>query len=143
MYFCSSAGIGRTGTFIALDYLLKEVMTKDSIDVINCVSKLRQQRAFSIQTDVRESFLVSNIFFFLLFTMFVLVLSIKYFFPTDAVCVPTRSDCSRSHPSWLSYWALPWGRWNVTNENNLGLTLNFQTGMIPTTKGFSRSLRRY
>lgn len=72
LYFCSSAGIGRTGTFIALDYLLKEVMTKDSIDVINCVSKLRQQRAFSIQTDVRESFLVSNILF-LLFTMFILV----------------------------------------------------------------------
>lgn len=70
MYFCSSAGIGRTGTFIALDYLLKEVMTKDSIDVINCVSKLRQQRAFSIQTDVRESFLVSNIFFCSLLCLF-------------------------------------------------------------------------
>lgn len=52
-----SAGIGRTGTFIALDYLLKEVMTKDSIDVINCVSKLRQQRAFSIQTDMQYAFL--------------------------------------------------------------------------------------
>lgn len=52
-----SAGIGRTGTFIALDYLLKEVMAKDSIDVINCVSKLRQQRAFSIQTDMQYAFL--------------------------------------------------------------------------------------
>ena len=48
----SSAGIGRTGTFIALDTLLKEIAVADSIDVINCVSKLRQQRAFSIQTDV-------------------------------------------------------------------------------------------
>lgn len=52
-----SAGIGRTGTFIALDYLLKEVMAQDSIDVINCVSKLRQQRAFSIQTDMQYAFL--------------------------------------------------------------------------------------
>ncbi|XP_022313216.2 receptor-type tyrosine-protein phosphatase alpha-like [Crassostrea virginica] len=52
-----SAGIGRTGTFIALDTLLKEIAVADSIDVINCVSKLRQQRAFSIQTDVQYAFL--------------------------------------------------------------------------------------
>lgn len=45
-----SAGIGRTGTFIALDYLLDEGAAKESVDVINCVSKLRQQRAHSIQT---------------------------------------------------------------------------------------------
>lgn len=47
-----SAGIGRTGTFIALDYLLDEGAAKESVDVINCVSKLRQQRAHSIQTKV-------------------------------------------------------------------------------------------
>ncbi|XP_061194029.1 receptor-type tyrosine-protein phosphatase alpha-like [Saccostrea echinata] len=52
-----SAGIGRTGTFIALDSLLKEAAAMDSIDVINCVSKLRQQRAFSIQTDMQYAFL--------------------------------------------------------------------------------------
>lgn len=45
-----SAGIGRTGTFIALDYLLDEGAVMESVDVINCVSKLRQQRAHSIQT---------------------------------------------------------------------------------------------
>ncbi|XP_048759972.1 receptor-type tyrosine-protein phosphatase alpha-like isoform X2 [Ostrea edulis] len=52
-----SAGIGRTGTFIALDTLLKEASANESIDVINCVSKLRQQRAFSIQTDMQYAFL--------------------------------------------------------------------------------------
>lgn len=48
-----SAGIGRTGTFIALDYMLEEGTERESLDVINCVSKLRQQRAHSIQTKVR------------------------------------------------------------------------------------------
>ncbi|XP_048759019.2 receptor-type tyrosine-protein phosphatase alpha-like isoform X2 [Ostrea edulis] len=45
-----SAGIGRTGTFIALDYLLEESSGRRDLDVISCVSKLRQQRAFVIQT---------------------------------------------------------------------------------------------
>lgn len=49
-----SAGIGRTGTFIALDYLLDEGAAMESVDVINCVSKLRQQRAHSIQTKVSQ-----------------------------------------------------------------------------------------
>ncbi|XP_061189998.1 receptor-type tyrosine-protein phosphatase alpha-like [Saccostrea echinata] len=52
-----SAGIGRTGTFIALDYLLEEGSTMKSVDIINCVSKLRQQRAHSIQTKAQYIFL--------------------------------------------------------------------------------------
>ncbi|XP_062605628.1 receptor-type tyrosine-protein phosphatase kappa-like [Saccostrea cucullata] len=52
-----SAGIGRTGTFIALDYLLEEGSTMESVDIINCVSKLRQQRAHSIQTKGQYIFL--------------------------------------------------------------------------------------
>ncbi|XP_061180979.1 receptor-type tyrosine-protein phosphatase T-like [Saccostrea echinata] len=52
-----SAGIGRTGTFIALDYLLEEGSTIESVDIINCVSKLRQQRAHSIQTKAQYIFL--------------------------------------------------------------------------------------
>ncbi|XP_061181081.1 receptor-type tyrosine-protein phosphatase mu-like [Saccostrea echinata] len=52
-----SAGIGRTGTFIALDYLLEEGSTMESVDIINCVSKLRQQRAHSVQTKEQYIFL--------------------------------------------------------------------------------------
>ncbi|XP_078319787.1 tyrosine-protein phosphatase non-receptor type 7-like isoform X1 [Crassostrea virginica] len=52
-----SAGIGRTGTFIALDYMLEEGTERESLDVINCVSKLRQQRAHSIQTKEQYIFL--------------------------------------------------------------------------------------
>ncbi|XP_062584088.1 uncharacterized protein LOC134245857 isoform X2 [Saccostrea cucullata] len=45
-----SAGIGRTGSFIALDYLLEKGFKEGSVDVKNCVINLRQQRAFSIQS---------------------------------------------------------------------------------------------
>lgn len=49
----SSAGIGRTGTFIALDYLLDKGFKEGNVDVKHCVITLRQQRAFSIQSVVR------------------------------------------------------------------------------------------
>ncbi|XP_056018328.1 receptor-type tyrosine-protein phosphatase alpha-like isoform X3 [Ostrea edulis] len=45
-----SAGIGRTGTFIALDYLIKQGQRDGSVDVVSCVSRMRHQRAHAIQT---------------------------------------------------------------------------------------------
>nr|XP_022315866.1 uncharacterized protein LOC111119720 isoform X2 [Crassostrea virginica] len=45
-----SAGIGRTGTYIALDYLINQGQRHKSVDVINCVTKLRNQRAHLVQT---------------------------------------------------------------------------------------------
>ncbi|XP_055999709.1 receptor-type tyrosine-protein phosphatase alpha-like [Ostrea edulis] len=45
-----SAGIGRTGTFIALDYLLEESVTELTIDVKGYVASLRQQRVGSVKT---------------------------------------------------------------------------------------------
>lgn len=48
----SSAGIGRTGTFIALDYMLDEGGTENYVDVKSYVTSLRQQRGKSIQTYV-------------------------------------------------------------------------------------------
>lgn len=51
---CFSAGIGRTGTFIALDYLIKQGQRDGSVDVVSCVSRMRHQRAHAIQTVVRR-----------------------------------------------------------------------------------------
>ena len=48
-----SAGIGRTGTFIALDYILEEAATEQTVDVKGYVISLRHQRGKSIQTHVR------------------------------------------------------------------------------------------
>ena len=51
---CFSAGVGRTGTFIALD-ILQNVATKDAtIDVYACVHGLRSERMFMVQTKVRK-----------------------------------------------------------------------------------------
>lgn len=53
----SSAGIGRTGTFIALDYMLDEGGTENYVDVKSYVTSLRQQRGKSIQTYEQYVFL--------------------------------------------------------------------------------------
>ncbi|XP_078320061.1 uncharacterized protein LOC111119718 isoform X2 [Crassostrea virginica] len=45
-----SAGIGRTGTYIALDYLINQGQIEKRVDVISCVSNLRNQRAHLVQT---------------------------------------------------------------------------------------------
>ncbi|XP_056020209.1 uncharacterized protein LOC125669227 isoform X2 [Ostrea edulis] len=45
-----SAGIGRTGTFIALDYLIQQAKETNCIDVVECVETLRRQRINMVQT---------------------------------------------------------------------------------------------
>uniref|UniRef100_A0A4W6CP03 Tyrosine-protein phosphatase non-receptor type 9 n=1 Tax=Lates calcarifer TaxID=8187 RepID=A0A4W6CP03_LATCA len=45
-----SAGIGRTGTFCALDICLSQLQDVGSLNVCQTVRRMRSQRAFSIQT---------------------------------------------------------------------------------------------
>ncbi|XP_067684835.1 receptor-type tyrosine-protein phosphatase alpha-like [Haliotis asinina] len=45
-----SAGVGRTGAFIALDYLMDEAESKHSINVYMCVGKMRLNRMNMVQT---------------------------------------------------------------------------------------------
>nr|XP_032643190.1 receptor-type tyrosine-protein phosphatase alpha-like [Chelonoidis abingdonii] len=52
-----SAGIGRTGTFIALDILLKMARAEGSVDVFRCVQRLREQRVSMVQTKEQYIFL--------------------------------------------------------------------------------------
>uniref|UniRef100_A0A8C0FUA9 protein-tyrosine-phosphatase n=1 Tax=Bubo bubo TaxID=30461 RepID=A0A8C0FUA9_BUBBB len=49
-----SAGIGRTGTFIALDFLLKMGKAEGKVDVFQCVQRLREQRVSMVQTKEGE-----------------------------------------------------------------------------------------
>ncbi|KAM9587562.1 receptor-type tyrosine-protein phosphatase T-like isoform 2-T2 [Morphnus guianensis] len=52
-----SAGIGRTGTFIALDFLLKMGKAEGKVDVFHCVQRLREQRVSMVQTKEQYAFL--------------------------------------------------------------------------------------
>ena len=50
---CCSAGVGRTGCFIALDTLLQHIEEHDFVDIFGLASEMRQHRNHMIQTEVR------------------------------------------------------------------------------------------
>ncbi|XP_025079516.1 receptor-type tyrosine-protein phosphatase epsilon-like isoform X2 [Pomacea canaliculata] len=52
-----SAGIGRTGTYLALDILLSQSLHDDTVDVFKCVWNLRQQRTSMVQTQAQYNFI--------------------------------------------------------------------------------------
>ena len=51
-----SAGVGRSGTYIALDTLLDEVRQHGEVDILAVVTYLRRQRMMLVQTKVSKSF---------------------------------------------------------------------------------------
>jgi len=48
-----SAGVGRTGTFIALDVLSQQLQFDDIIDVFAVVYQMRVSRVLMVQTEVQ------------------------------------------------------------------------------------------
>ena len=48
--YSSSAGVGRTGTFIAIDIELQRIKQENIVDVYNTIYKLRYHRVSSVQT---------------------------------------------------------------------------------------------
>lgn len=49
---CRSAGVGRTGTFIALDQLLQQIRQEDEVDIFGLVLGMRDCRTQMVQTEV-------------------------------------------------------------------------------------------
>ena len=47
-----SAGVGRTGTFIAIDIALEQAKRESMVDIAGIVTRIRQQRMEMVQTDV-------------------------------------------------------------------------------------------
>ena len=52
-----SAGVGRTGTFIALDTLLDTMRSETSISVFEVVKDMMRRRVLLVQTQVRKKFI--------------------------------------------------------------------------------------
>ena len=52
IYSFVSAGVGRTGTFMAIDMGLQQAEKEGGIDIISIINKMRQQRMKMVQTAV-------------------------------------------------------------------------------------------
>ena len=50
-----SAGVGRSGTLIAIDMVLEQAAQKSVVDIPAIVTKMRRQRMKMVQTSVREA----------------------------------------------------------------------------------------
>lgn len=47
-----SAGVGRTGTFIAVDMALEQADKESKVDIAGIITRMREQRMKMVQTDV-------------------------------------------------------------------------------------------
>jgi protein tyrosine phosphatase len=56
-----SAGIGRTGTYIALDAFLEEGRTTGNVNIAKFLMKMRYNRMNMIQTPVSKNIFLSNV----------------------------------------------------------------------------------
>ena len=57
LFVCHSAGVGRTGTYIALDAMLEQARAEGQVDVLNFVREMRDKRYLMVQTIVRKDIL--------------------------------------------------------------------------------------
>ena len=56
MWLCS-AGVGRTGTLIAIDSEIERIKLRNTVNVFECVSRMRYYRNRMVQTPVSKGFI--------------------------------------------------------------------------------------
>ena len=49
-----SAGVGRTGSFIAIDAMMQRLKEEDDLDIYNFVTQMRTKRTYMVQNLVRR-----------------------------------------------------------------------------------------
>ena len=61
-FFCQflSAGVGRTGTFIAIDRIIFQIERESIADVFGITYDMRMHRPLMVQTEVREPKPITN-----------------------------------------------------------------------------------
>lgn len=51
VFVCYSAGVGRSGTFIALDRIIQQLNKSDLVDIFGIVWQMRKERVWMVQTE--------------------------------------------------------------------------------------------
>ena len=67
-----SAGVGRTGSFIAIDSLMEQMDTEKVVDVYGFVAQMRKQRNYMVQTEVSYNSFGKELLFLLYISLLVL-----------------------------------------------------------------------
>ena len=49
----TSAGVGRTGTFITIDAMLQRLKKRDDLNIFVFITEMRSKRTFMVQSQVR------------------------------------------------------------------------------------------
>lgn len=100
IFLSVSAGVGRTGTFIALDCLMDDMAATSSIDVTSQVWAMRERRTEMVQTSVKLVTCIRRLYYYyssLSFRRPSFALSLNLFVWSSSQCQPHTTNIHRNH----------------------------------------------